>query len=333
MNDSKKLILVIFLVCAVLVIGVIGYSILLNTSFIDALYMTVITISTVGYGEVAEMTDTAKVFSILLIFSGLAVFGYGITSFISLFFEGKLKDAWRKKRMNSKMKDLRDHYIVCGAGDVGSTVIKFLKSGGASFVVIEENERKSEELVQDGILTITGDATLDETLQKAGINHAKGIICTLPDDAENVFTVLTARQMNDDIYIVSKAVESSAHSKLRKAGADKTISPNEIGGQRIAAHILRPAVVSFLDVITRAGDLTLDLQEVVIAPNSSMVGKRLFEAKIPDTTGLMILALKSRGETTFRFNPNSNEILNVGDTMVVLGTDEQVNLLRGIVNT
>ena len=177
-----------------------------------------------------------------------------------------------------------------------------------------------------------GEAKHEDILQKAGIEKAKGILCSLSTDAENVFTVLTARQMNEDIYIVSKAIEQSAHNKLLKAGANKTISPNEIGGQRIAAHIVRPSVVSFLDVITRAGDVTLDLEEVVISSHSSFIGKKLFEAKIPEQTGLIILALKRKGDVNFKFNPSSNEILNDGDTMVVLGTNEQVNQLREMVN-
>ena len=332
MKTKRKFILIIFLLIAVIVTGVAGYMMLLNVGFIDALYMTAITISTVGYGEVGEMTDAAKLFSIYIIFSGLSVFGYGITSLISLFFEGELKEAWRKKRMESKINELKDHYIVCGAGDVGRTVIKCFRDSAVNFVVIEENEKRVEELGQAGILTILGNATHEDILQKAGIANAKGIVCGLPTDAENVFIVLTARQMNDDIYIVSKATEQSAHKKLLKAGADKTISPNEIGGQRIAALIIRPSVISFLDVITRAGDVTLDLEEVVISPHSSLVGKRLFEAKIPEQTGLIILALKEKGERNFKFNPSSNEMLNDGDTMVVLGTNEQVDQLSAMVN-
>ncbi|NCB50439.1 MAG: potassium channel protein [Clostridia bacterium] len=332
MNNKRKFILIISLLLAVITIGVAGYMILLDVGFIDALYMTVITISTVGYGEVGVMTAASKLFSIFIIFSGLSVFGYGITSLVSLFFEGQLKDAWRKRRMESKISELKDHYIVCGAGDVSRTVINCFRGNSVNFVVIEENEKWVAELAQQGILTILGSAEKEEVLERAGIKKAKGIVCGLSTDAENVFTVLTARQMNKDINIVSKAIEQSAHSKLLKAGADKTISPNEIGGQRIASLIIRPAVISFLDVITRAGDVTLDLEEVVISPQSRLAGMKLLEAKIPEQTGLIILALKRKGEENFKFNPSSNEILNIGDTMVVLGTNEQADLLNAMVN-
>ena len=331
MNNKRKLVIIVSVLLAIILTGVCGYMILLDVNALDALYMTVITISTVGYGEVGVMTDAAKLFSILIIFAGLSAVGYGISSLVSFLFEGELRVAWRKKRMETKIQELNAHYIVCGAGEVGRTVINSLQRKGSGFVVIEENEKRVEELEQAGILTIQGNATHEDILERAGIAHARGIVCTLPTDSENVFTVLTARQMNEEIYIVSKAVEPTAHNKLRKAGADNTISPNEIGGQRIAALLLRPSVISFLDVITRAGDVTLDLAEVVIPPQSGIAGKTLAEARIPEQTGLIILALKRGDGEAFKFNPGYGETFHVGDTMVVLGTREQEALLETLV--
>lgn len=330
MPPKQKFTLMAMLMLVVIMTGVIGYMLLLDIAFVDALYMTAITISTVGYGEVAIMDDAAKLFSILLIFSGLGVVGFSVTSLFTLFFEGDMKEAWRKKRMESKIRDLKDHYIVCGAGDVGQTVIKSFRDHGASFVVIEENEKRVEDLKQAGVLAIPGDATNEETLRQAGIHSALGIVCTLSTDAENVFTVLTARQMHDDIYIVSKAIDANAHGKLLKAGANKTISPSEIGGLRIAAHMVRPAVISFLDMITRSDDLALELEEVVIKAHSTLAGKKLFEARIPEQSGLIVLALRKKEDKSFRFNPSSKETLEEGDTMVVLGTDEQVKRLSAL---
>ncbi len=332
LKTSRKFTLIVLLFLAVIITGVSGYMILLNVGFTDALYMTVITISTVGYGEVGEMTDAAKLFTILIIFAGLSVVGYTLSSLVSLFFEGEFKAAWRKKRVETKIQGLKNHYIVCGAGDVGRTVIKFLKESTANFVVIEEDDKRVEELQQAGVLTVLGNAANEDILKRARIENAEGMVCTLATDSENVFAVLTARQMNDDIYIVSKAVEQSTHNKLLKAGANKTISPSEIGGKRIAAHLIRPSVVSFLDMITRAGDVTLDLEEVAISPRSSIAGKKLFEAKIPEQTGLIILALKRKEDGNFKFNPSSNEVLSAGDTMVVLGTNDQVDQLNAMIN-
>jgi len=330
MQHKKKFTLIAMLMVIVIFTGVMGYMFLLNVHFVDALYMTAITISTVGYGEVAKMNDAAKLFSILLIFSGLGVVGYGVTSLFTLVFEGEMREAWRKKRMETKIRELKDHYIVCGAGAVGQTVIKSFREHAAPFVVIEENEKRVEDLQASGVLAITGDATNEDILQQAGILRARGIVCTLSTDAENVFTVLTARQMHDDIYIVSKAIDPSAHRKLLKAGANKTISPNEIGGLRIAAHMVRPSVISFLDMITRSGEIALELEEVVIKAHSALAGKKLSEAKIPEQSGLIVLALRKKEDKDFKFNPSSKETLEEGDTMVVLGTDEQVMRLSAL---
>ncbi len=332
MNNKRKFIIIALALLVILLTGVFGYMALLDVGFLDALYMTVITVSTVGYGEVAVMNGAAKLFSIFIIFAGLSAVGYGVSTLVSFFFEGELRAAWRKKRMEGKIQELKNHYIVCGAGEVGRTVISCLKESRSSFVVIEENEKRFEELEQAGILAIQGNATHEDVLEKAVIARAKGIVCALATDSENVFTVLTARQMNEDIYIVSKAVELSAHKKLAKAGANKTISPNEIGGQRIAALLLRPSVISFLDIITRAGDVTLDLAEVMIPQQSAIAGKKLAEAKIPEQTGLIILALKRKDGGKFKFNPGSGEVIHVGDTMVVLGTREQEEKLETLVN-
>ena len=332
MMNRRKIALILLFMALILITGMIGYMVLLHVDALDALYMTVITISTVGYGEVAVMTDAAKLFSIFIIFAGLSAVGYGVSSLVSYFFEGELRSAWRKKRMETKIQELKDHYIVCGAGEVGRTVIKNLVEHKADFVVIEEDEERQEGLEAAGIPSIRGDATHEDVLEKAGICCARGIVCALDTDAENVFTVLTARQMNEGIYIVSKAVEPSAHNKLKKAGANSTISPNEIGGQRIATLLLRPSVISFLDVITRAGDVTLDLAEVAIPKNSSLAEKKLSEAKIPERTGLIVLALKREGNGKFKFNPGSGEVIHIGDTMVALGTAEQVKMLETLVS-
>lgn len=263
MKKNRKFRIIVLLFIGIMVVSIIGYRIVLHVGFVDALYMTAITVSTVGYGEVGVMTPEAKLFSVFVIFSSLFIVGYGVTSLFTILFEGEFKTVWRKRRMEQKLREMKDHFIVCGAGDVGHTVIKSLKEYNTDFVIIDENEKIIEELENEGYMSILGDASNEEILLKAKINEAKGIVCTLPTDAENVFTTLTARQMNRGIYIVSKAIETTAHTKLKKAGADKTISPNEISGQRIAAYLVRPAVISFLDVMTRAGEITLDLEEVV----------------------------------------------------------------------
>ena len=201
MEDRKKFITIIIAFVTIIVVGIIGYMTLLDINFIDALYMTTITISTVGYREVADMTASAKIFSILLIFSGLGVAGYGVTSLFALFFDGSFKETWRKKRMVSKINELKDHYIICGAGEIGQIVIQQLQMKKIPFVVIEEDQEQVEELIQNGFSTIKGNATLEDVLSKAGIERAKGVICSLSTDADNVFTVLTAYLCTSSCFI------------------------------------------------------------------------------------------------------------------------------------
>lgn len=328
MEKKRNLSLIFSLILSLLLIGTIGYKILLNVSFIDAVYMTVITISTVGYAEVAKMDVEAKIFSIFLIITSLGTVGYLFSSLVSSLFEGDLKLAWRKRKMEKDILKLKNHYIICGAGETGINAIKQFQKTNSDFVVIEKDEEKIEELIEEGVLVIQGDSTSDNILNKARVSSAKGLISALPSDAENVYTVLTARSQNSDLYIVSRAIEKNADLKLKKAGANNTISPNEIGGSRMAALILRPTVISFLDIITHAGDLVLDLEDVIVKEGSSIKGKKLMDSKIPEKTGLIILAIRKEVNGEWIFNPSSNEVLKVGDTMVVLGTEDQVKELR-----
>jgi voltage-gated potassium channel len=314
----------------VFVISVGGYKLILDISLIDAIYMTAITVSTVGYGEVAEMTTLSKLFTIGVIFSGLSIVAYGFTSVVTIFFEGEFQVAWRRKKMLKKIDELRDHYIVCGAGEVGQIVIEQFLQKGLDFVVIEKNEERSNELVEEGVLVIKDDATSEDALMKARLMEAKSIVCTLSNDAENVFTVLTARQINPRIYIIAKAIEKGAHGKLLRAGANNTISPNEIGGRRIAAMVIRPTIKSFLDIITQIDEVSLDMEEVSICAGSEMAGKTLGESRIPERSGLIVLAIRKSGENRLRFNPNSETILHEGDIMMVLGRSTQVDNLRGM---
>ncbi len=279
MEKKSNLRFMFTLVFSLLIVGTIGYKILLEVSFLDAIYMTVITISTVGYAEVAKMDVEAKIFSIILIFTSLGTVGYLLSSIVSSLFEGDLKFAWRIKKMEKDILRLENHYIICGAGETGLNAIKQFQKTNSNFVVIEKSEEKIKELIEDNILVIHGDSTNDDILIKARVSKAKGLISALPYDADNVYTVLTARSKNENLYIVSRAIEKNADEKLKRAGADNTISPNEIGGSRMAALLLRPTVISFLDIITHAGDRVLDLEDVIVEKNSSIDGKNLWMLK------------------------------------------------------
>lgn len=332
MRKNSNLNFVVMLLVSLILTGTIGYKFLLDLSLIDALYMTIITISTVGYAEVGVMDTEAKMFSIILIFISLGTVGYLFTSVVSSFLEGDLRKAWRRRRMESHISDLKNHYIICGAGETGHNAIKQFKKSNVSFVVIDRDEEKINELIEENIPAIHGDASQEYILDKARIDYAKGLISSLSSDAENVYTVLTARQMNKNLYIVSRSINKHADEKLKKAGANNTISPNEIGGNRMASLMLRPNVISFLDIVTRAGDVILDLEDVVIFKDSSLIDLSLMQAKIPEKTGLIVLAIKKKNLEKLSLNPSSDEVLKEGDTMIVLGREEQVNQLKKIAN-
>jgi voltage-gated potassium channel len=325
---GKRIAASLIILFLLVLLGTLGYREFLSVSWTDAIYMTIITISTVGYQEVAPMTSSAKLFSVVLILLSLGTVGYLLTNIASSLFESNVMDALRRRKMKNSIERLENHYIVCGCGETGSSVIDYLNSKKVPFVVIDNNEDIIANLNAHGILAFVGNATQEEILAQAQIHRAKGLIASLSKDSFNVYTVLTARGMNPDLYIVAKAIEKGSDEKLKKAGANNTISPSEIGGRRLAASLVRPSIISFLDAITLAGEVELDLEEVTIQDQSILNGVMLKEARIPEKTGLIVLALRKANSQRLIFNPSSDEILSEKDTMIVLGQDSQVNILR-----
>lgn len=323
-KHQVKIILMVFIM--LMIIGTIGYSGLLNVSILDSLYMTFMSIF--GYPEMKNMNPVAKVFSMLILTLGVGIGGYTVGIIIDIIIEGKIRDSWRHKIMEKKMAKLQDHYILCGVGEIGEVIVDEFKQHKLDFIVIERNENKYEELVEEGVFVILGDATEEKVLEEAQIERAKGFISCLSKDADNIVTVLTARQMNADLYIVSRAISPNAPSKLKRAGANHIISPNEIGGRRMAAQIMKPSIVSFLDVITRIEDIELDLEGIMIYKNGQLVGKRITDIRIPEKTGLIILGIQKHDSEDILFNPKSDEILEEGDALLVLASTLQVQRLR-----
>jgi len=324
---QNKLALVILLLVVLLIGGTVGYMIVEEMSFIDGLYMTVITISTVGFREVHDLSMEGRLFTIILIISGLFIAAFAVTVVSSFVIEGEFKFLLRRRMMEKSVDKLENHYIVCGAGDTGTYIVDQFIKRDVSYVVIEKDPDKVEQVIDRGGLAVEGDATIEEDLLKVNIGKARGLLCCLSNDADNVFTVLTARELNPNLFIVSRAIDDKADVKLLKAGADKTVSPNEIGGVRMASMILRPAVVSFVDVITRAGNMTVDLEEITIEKKSPLNRATLADARIPERTGLIVIAVKKQ-DGEIEFNPGPNYILSASEDLIVMGHEEQVVKLR-----
>ncbi len=325
MRSLRKLTIIISLI---FISGVLGYHYLLNISLLDSLYMTVITVSTVGFKEVGEMNDAAKVFTIILIVSSLSFLAYAITGAVSMVMEGNLGKILRRKSVDSKIKKLNNHYIICGAKLAGEHAINMFVKSKEDFIVIEEDELLADALISRGILCLNASPSSEDVLKQARITEAKGVLLTLQRDVDNVFAALTARYLNNTINIVSIVINEEAEKKLLRAGVNNTINPNNIGGSRMASLLLKPNVISFFDVITRIGEYQLDVEEVKVERGSELDGKTLTEAEIPKKTGLKILALKKSGSKKMLLNPNGKHLLNADDIMIVIGSEDQILKLR-----
>lgn len=328
MEDKRKIKFILYAFAILLLTGVVGYMIILKINFIDAFYMTVITISTVGFGEVAKMDAEAKIFSIFMIFWGLGIVGYTFSTIVVLFVEGRIISIWKGKKMEKQIKSLNNHYIVCGSGEIADVIINKFSHEGLDFVVITDNESSLEEFAERGILEIQGSPTEEAILDQAGIQRAKGLICVLDSEVDNIVTVLTARNLNKELYIIANSLTPSGSDKLLKVGANKTLSANEISGKRMAAMMIKPNVISFLDVFTRAGDIELGLEEVTVMKDSYLENKALKEAAIPKMTGLIVIAIRQIENGRLLFNPPVDYVFTLGDVLLVLGREDQVDKLR-----
>jgi voltage-gated potassium channel len=325
-----------FCILALLVAGgTVGYSLIEKWSLLDGLYMTVITITTVGFGEVKPLSAAGKHFTIVFLVLSIASVGYSVTTLITYIFEGQIVHVVKERRMNRSIKRLKDHYIVCGYGDVGREVAREFTRAGVKFIIIDRDPEKSELVKDQTLLYVQGDAEDDEILKDASIDRAKGLVSVLPEDELNVFVVLSARQLNPNLLIVSKAIEQRTIRKLMKVGADRVISPNQIAGQRLASIVLRPAVLQFLDVMMDGVDTPMRMEQVEVEAGSWIAEKTLRESGIGSKTGAVIVGINAPDGRT-RTNPSSNAsissvLLKEKDLLIAVGNDEQLRRLREFV--
>ena len=321
----KKFILALALIFLVIAFGTAGYQLIEGWNFLDALYMTIITLTTVGYREVHELSSTGMIFTIVLLLVGVGTVLYALSAGAKLILEGELQELFGRKRLEKKIKELKGHYIVCGFGRMGKIISKELKVKNVPFVAIEKS---SDAMTRtDELLIIAGDATNDDILKEAGIERARGLISVLPTAAENLYVVLSARELNPDLHIVARAGEEGSENKLKRAGANKVVSPYHIGGLRIAHTVLRPAVVDFIEFATRTGNIELQMEEVTIPEGSIMEGQSLDQCGIGRELGVIIVGIKrSTGE--MKFNPTSRSTIKAGDILIGLGETSKLNILE-----
>ncbi len=320
---NKRLAIAFGILALTLVVGATGYSFLEGFDFFKALYLTVVTISTVGYGDVYARSTAGMVFTICLIIAGVGTMFYTVGLFAEALVEGRLRDIVGKGRMKKMVESMSDHYVICGCGRIGMLICRELAAEKVPFVVVEKNQEVIEKIEEEGFLYYHGDSTEDRTLLAAGIKRAKGIVCVLPTDAQNLYVILTARELNPDLFVLSRSEEDQSERRLLRAGADRVISPYTLGGMRMAMAITRPAMLDFIEITTKRQSLELRMAEVAVSAGSEVIGKSLGESEIRKSYGLIIVAVK-KDTGKMVFNPAASYHIEQGDKLIALGEDENV---------
>ncbi|MCO4794144.1 MAG: potassium channel protein [Bacteriovoracaceae bacterium] len=295
--------------------------------WVKLLFMTAITLSTVGYGDVlnVENNPAAAMYTMILMLVGMGIVLYSVSTVTAFFVEGKVGKLLSIQSMRRRARKMNDHYIICGAGKTGVHVIREMIENEKDYIVIENDEEKIAELKKDftDILVIQGDATSDETLELVNLSGAKGMVATLENDKDNLFLCITARMLNPNLEIVSKAIEFGIVNKLKRAGADYVVCPNFIGGMRIASEILRPNVVNFLDKMLRGKDNSMRVGEVSVGQDSVFINKPLKDVKVYDMCSVNIIAFRKAEQDNFIYNPPPEVVVEMGDTLLFIGSAEQ----------
>lgn len=318
----------LYAVIAAVALGTLGFRLLEGWTLWDSLYVTIQTLTTVGYGDVTPQTAAGRIFASLYMFVGVGAVLYVLTSTVQTIVQSEMIATFGQRRRQREMNKLQDHFIICGAGRVGSRLIGEMQRAHVSFSVIEQDAQKVAPLIEKGLPVTVGDATLEASLRDAGVERARGLAACLPDDADNVYVVLIARDLNHNLHIVARAVEEQAELKLIKAGANRVVAPTITGSHRMAQALMRPAVADFMDSLA-AENLDLSFEEVEVTHNSTYAGHRLRFTNILSELNVIIVAIRRRsGQMTF--NPSGDALIDAGDILIAIGRAEAIARMKNL---
>lgn len=312
-------------VFGVIFVGTVVFHVLEGWSILDSLYVTAQTVTTVGFGDLTPRTPYGRAFAAVFMMASVGVVLYALTSTVQAIVHSELFATYGHSR---KMRQMRDHFIICGAGRVGSHLIRSLRAANGNFLVVENDSAKVDALMNLGITVLPRDATLEETMREAGVEYARGLASCLPDDADNVYVVLTARDLNPKLHIVARAAEEQAESKLLRAGANRVVAPTIIGGHRMAMALTKPAVGDFLDSIT-ANQLELGFEQLEVDSGSTLVGRKLSETVIRSELNIVIVSIR-RDDGEIIFNPSGTTQIEGGDMLIAIGNAESLARLNAL---
>lgn len=331
LNSFKsKLYSSVLLIALVITFGTIGYTFLSNVNALDALYMTIITMSTVGFREIEDFGAAEKLFTIILILVSIVVYGYSVASLTEYLANSKIFQRLKLRKVQKSIQNLKNHAVVCGYGRNGKQAVTKLKKFNVTVVIIEKDKELIDQLDAANLLYIEGDATNDSTLLKAGLKEAKNLITALPSDADNLFVVFSARQINKNLTIISRASTESSDSKLRAAGANNIIMPDKIGGDHMASLVVTPDLVEFIDKLTVSEECTTNLVEIAIDDlPKEFLNKTITDLDLRKKTGCTVIGFKTL-DNNYLINPEANTKLIKGSNLILLGRPEQIELLHKV---
>ena len=322
---AYKIRLSVIILLLIFTTGTIGYHLLEGWSFLDSFYTTIITLATVGYGDFHPISTAGRLFTIFLVVFGVGAMAYSVTLVMENLVEGRIKKVLGRGKLEKRISLMKDHYIICGCGRIGYLISRELSRENIPFVVIENSQEVIEKIEDEGLTYVRGSATEDRFLLSAGIERARGIVCVLPTDAENLYVILAAKELNPKIFLLSRSVDEISERRLLKAGADRVMSPYIEGGMKMAMAILRPAMLDFIEITTKRQSLELRMEEVDVGEGSPLSGKALEESEIRHKYGLIIVAVKKEsGRMTY--NPSASYVIEKGDKLIALGEDKNLLL-------